>query len=62
MLFGDLLLSADYVISEYMEYYHKERPHQGLNHEIIEPPPLGKGKIVCHQRLGGLLKSWRRAA
>jgi hypothetical protein len=25
--------------------------------EIIKPPPQGTGKIVCHQRLGGLLKS-----
>ncbi len=47
---------------EYMEHYHTERPHQGIGNNIIEPPPVGQGKIVCHERLGGLLKSYRRAA
>jgi hypothetical protein len=51
-----------YCIDQYLIHYHTERPHQGLNHDMIEPLPLGKGKIVCHKRLGGLLKSWRRAA
>ena len=43
-------------------YYHGERAHQGLDNEIIEPPPQGEGEIVCHERLGGLLKFYRRAA
>ena len=42
--------------------YHTERPHGGLDHNIIEPPPQGDGEIICHQRLGGLLKSYRRTA
>ena len=50
IIFGESHLR--YVISEYMEHYHKERPHAGLDHNIIEPPPLGKGEIVCHERLG----------
>ena len=52
-----------YVINEYMEHYHTERPHQGIGNTIIEPLPQPKeGKIVCQERLGGLLKSYRRAA
>ena len=51
-----------YVISEYMKFYHFERPHQGIGNNIIDPQPQGKGEIVCHERLGGLLKSYRRAA
>ena len=43
--------------------YHTERPHQGIGNTIIEPLPQPKeGKIVCQERLGGLLKSYRRAA
>lgn len=38
-----------------------ERLHQGLDNGIIEPPPQGSGEIVCSERLGGLLKSYRRA-
>ena len=59
-VFGERHL--EYVIHEYMEHYHTERPHQGIGNEIIEPPPPGEGKIVCQERLGGLLKSYRRAA
>ena len=60
LIFGERHL--EYVIKEYMEHYHTERPHQGIGNEIIEPPPQGEGKIVCQERLGGLLKSYRRAA
>jgi putative transposase len=52
-----------YVVSEYISHYHTERPHQGIGNNIIEPLPQPKdGKIVCYERLGGLLKSYRRAA
>jgi hypothetical protein len=60
LIFGEGHLR--YVISEYMKHYHEERAHQGLDNKIIEPPPDGKGKIVCHERLGGLLKFYRKAA
>ena len=51
-----------YVVNEYMEHYHTERPHQGIGNNIIDPQPQGDGEIVYHKRLGGLLKSYRRAA
>lgn len=60
LIFGEAHLR--HVVSEYIVHYHTERPHGGLNYKIIVPPPRGRGKIVCHERLGGLLKSWRRAA
>ena len=61
LIFGESHLR--YVVNEYVEHYHKERPHQGIGNNIIDPLPQPKdGKIVCHERLGGLLKSYRRAA
>ncbi|PVX27043.1 MAG: hypothetical protein CW716_04340 [Candidatus Bathyarchaeum sp.] len=60
LIFGERHLR--YVIEQYMEHYHTERPHQGIDNEIIEPPPQGKGEIICQERLGGLLKSYRRVA
>lgn len=50
------------MIKEYVEHYHTERAHQGIDNEIIEPPPKGQGKIICQERLGGLLNFYRRAA
>ena len=55
LIFGERHL--EYVIKEYMEHYHQERAHQGLDNEIIEPPPQGTGEIVCRERLGGLSES-----
>ena len=60
LIFGESHLR--YLVNEYMEHYHTERPHQGIGNNIIEPPPVGQGKIVCQERLGGLLKSYRRVA
>ena len=55
-----------WAVREYMEHYHRERPHQGLGGERIEPKIASAancdGEIVCERRLGGLLKSYRRAA
>jgi len=51
-----------YVVSEYVQYYHHERIHQGLN-RIIEPQHEGnQGEIICIKHLGGLLKSYHRKA
>jgi putative transposase len=63
---SQLILSSEeqlrYVLSEYLEYYHHERIHQGLN-RIIEPQHEGhQGDIICIERLGGLLRSYHRKA
>ncbi len=60
LIFGQHHL--EYIVREYIEHYNHERPHQGLNDEMIEPPPKGEGEIICQERLGGLLKYYRRAA
>jgi putative transposase len=68
----------DSLCTEYLVYYHKERPHQSLGNEPLkEPKPLGRPKqhfgpigeqavplseVRCRQRLGGLLKSYSRLA
>ena len=51
------------VVREYVEHYHHERNHQGLDNVI--PLPLGqpgKGAIRRHERLGGVLGHYRRDA
>ena len=52
-------------VSEYVEHYHRERNHQGLENRLIEPAAgaaSGAGKVVRESRLGGLLNHYRRAA
>ena len=50
-------------ISEYVNHYHGERAHQGIANERIERiGVVGDGDVVCDERLGGVLKHYRRAA
>ncbi len=50
-------------ISEFVAHYHEERAHQGLANERIDKrDAVGDGEVVCGERLGGLLKCYRRAA
>ncbi len=46
-----------YLVREYVEHYHAERPHQGLEGALIEPANdnAGQGRVVRKQRLGGML-------
>ena len=60
LIFGEQHL--EYLVTQFVEHYHTERPHQGLDNEIIEPLPQGAGEIFCRERLGGLLKYYGRAA
>jgi transposase InsO family protein len=49
----------------FLEHYHAERSHQGLGNRLIEPAEeAGRttGKIVCRQRMGGLLRYYYREA
>jgi putative transposase len=55
----------DYLVREYVEHYHTERPHQALGNGLVtgEPPPAlpnTDSHIECRPRLGGLLKHYRR--
>ncbi len=46
-------------------HYNLQRPHQGLGNELITPNPKNEpanGDVVVGERLGGLLRSYHRAA
>ena len=61
ILFGQGHLER--VLRDYAAHYHTERPHQGLGNELIDgEPSRGTGEVVVHERLGGLLNSYQRAA
>jgi transposase InsO family protein len=50
-------------VSEFVAHYHRERNHQGLENALIEgAPSTSNGRIHRHQRLGGLLNYYKRAA
>jgi putative transposase len=61
IFFGERRFRA--AVSSYVEHYHTERAHQGIGNERIEPVgAVGDGEVVCGERLGGLLKCYRRVA
>ena len=50
-------------IDEYMEHYHLERTHQGLDNRLIDGvPECSTGRVLRLPRLGGLLNSYYREA
>ena len=72
LAFGEQHL--DYLVSEYVAYYHLERPHQSLDNDPPlrtpgtdkppdqDEPSIGTDHIQCQTRLGGLLKHYFREA
>lgn len=55
IFFGESHLQR--VVAEYLDHYHRERNHQGLDNKIIEPgSEIGRtnGKIRRRERLGGM--------
>ena len=54
-----------YVLKHYLEHYHTERNHQGLDNHLIAPRvAVGHptGHVVRRERLGGLLRYYYREA
>ena len=52
-------------LREYVAHHHTERPHQGLDNDLVRPNVLntsGNGEVIETDRLGGLLRSYHRAA
>jgi putative transposase len=52
-------------VRAYLVHYHTERNHQGIDNELIVPlsrPPDMDAEIETTERLGGLLRSYKRAA
>lgn len=63
ILFGETATRR--AVMSYVTHYHTERNHQGLNNELILPmnrPPNMDTEIETTKLLGGLLRSYRRAA
>ncbi len=52
-------------LGAFTTHYLKDRPHQGLGNELVTPGPTSgraTGNVVACERLGGLLRSYHRAA
>jgi putative transposase len=51
-------------VAEYVEHYHGERNHQGLDNRLIMGPPVVQmtSRVRRRPRLGGLLNFYERAA
>jgi len=73
IVFGENHMSL--LCSEFAEHYHQERPHQGLDNDLVQKPRSNTrktsgssvdcvriGNFRCQERLGGLLKSYSRKA
>jgi putative transposase len=64
ILFGER--SLENAIAQYLDHYHQERNHQGLDNVIPFPKtaevPSNTGPIQRRDRLGGLLKFYYREA
>lgn len=57
--------SLRHAVNQYLIHYHEERNHQGLDNQLIVPfkkPPDITKPIETTERLGGMLKFYRRAA
>jgi hypothetical protein len=59
--------SLQHAVTQYVEHYHAERPHQGKENKLLFPaqpsdPKPRDGPIRCNQRLGGMLKFYYRDA
>lgn len=57
-----------HILSEYLLYYHQHRPHQGLGNQPLSGAESASvdadqpvGEVFCEERLGGLLRHYRRA-
>jgi putative transposase len=65
ILFGDSSLRR--ALTHSCEHYHAERNHQVKGNELLFPrsglaEPSGRLSVQCDERLGGLLKYYRREA
>lgn len=55
-------------VTEFVEHYHVERNHQGLDNELLTKPVKtgtpanGKAPVARRERLGGLLNFYFRPA
>ena len=56
------------ILNEYVEYFNRSRPHQGINQQVPEPgdtaasPVNGGAQVVAFPVLGGLHHAYRKVA
>jgi len=52
------------LLSDYVRYYHEDRTHLGLGKQTPQPRTrsIGRGRVLCWPRLGGLHHRYDRAA
>lgn len=63
IFFGEKALRN--AVHQFLNHYHTERNHQGLENKIIDPgEEVGQiaGKLKCRERLGGMLRYYYREA
>jgi putative transposase len=63
IFFGEQSLHS--AVKAYLEHYQRERNHQGLKNQLIAPAEsvgTTEGRIICRQRLGGILRYYHRQA
>jgi putative transposase len=64
ILFGESSLRR--ALTNFCEHYHAERPHQGKGNVLLFPTQgqlqISDGRVLCKERLGGLLRYYYRAA
>ncbi|MFT5289168.1 MAG: putative transposase [Planctomycetota bacterium] len=61
IFFGEASLRR--AATEFGSHYNEQRPHQGIGNERIDGrATVEDGEVECAERLGGLLKSYSRAA
>ena len=63
IFFGEKSLRR--AIAAFLDHYHVERNHQGLNNQIIDSgDEVGQvvGEIECREQLGGMLRYYYRKA
>ncbi len=52
-------------LSNFVDHFHAERNHQGTGNVLLFPRVTDRqreGPVICHERLGGLLRYYYREA
>jgi len=63
IFFGEA--SSHRALREYVVHYHQERNHQGMDNRLIMPEDnidQSSGRVLCRERLGGMLRYYHRQA
>jgi putative transposase len=63
IFFGESALRQ--AVRQFLEHYHAERNHQGLDNRLIDAgAEVGRraGAVHCRERLGGILRYYYRPA